>query len=207
MNLLCDLARKYGTDKGGNHLIAGDTCHNYTKIYDALLSDRRENVRRVLEIGVLYGQSLRMWEEYFPHASIFGVDSNADCQRYDSVRTRVFLADQSSEDSLHQMVDAIWAKYGPGFFDLIVDDGSHVEAHQILTAKTLLPYLKPDGLYVIEDLDFDCQPQRYGDQLDLNRYKWVAYPCGQGLGKAHCHPNCPACHGAEGEFLLVVQHV
>ncbi len=39
-------------------------------------------------------------------------------------------------------------------FDVIIDDGSHVTEHQILTAECLLPRLNPGGVYVIED----CYP-------------------------------------------------
>src|SRR5438067_9360832 len=76
---LCVLARKYGTDKGGWHMLAGDTCHNYTPTYHHMFGTRRLSVRNVLEIGVNYGPSLRMWEEYFPNADIYGLDSNTAC--------------------------------------------------------------------------------------------------------------------------------
>jgi hypothetical protein len=42
--------------------------------------------------------------------------------------------------------------YLRGRFDLIIDDGSHVVADQIATARYALPLLAPDGIYVIEDV-------------------------------------------------------
>ena len=38
--------------------------------------------------------------------------------------------------------------------DIIIDDGSHASVHQHLTLGVLFPALKPGGLFVIEDLDW-----------------------------------------------------
>ena len=44
-------------------------------------------------------------------------------------------------------------KFEPNSFDYIIDDGSHVAAHQILTFQLLFDHLlKDSGLYFIEDL-------------------------------------------------------
>lgn len=193
---LCELARKYGTDKGGWHTIAGETCHVYTPAYYALLGEHTQKVRSVLEIGVNQGCSLRMWRDLFPKAMIYGIDSNA-ASLFTEERIQCVAADQGNAASLLSAM----ATLGEPRFDLIVDDGSHEETHQVLSCRTLMPFLEPNGLYVIEDITFDCQPERYGDQLG---YPWTAINVGVGIGKAHCYNDCPRCHGAEGERLLVV---
>ncbi len=38
-------------------------------------------------------------------------------------------------------------------YDIIIDDGSHVPQHQIISLACLLPALNPGGLYIIEDLE------------------------------------------------------
>ena len=52
---------------------------------------------------------------------------------------------------------------------MIIDDGSHVPAHQLLGFKLLFPLIKPGGLYVIEDIEssyFDAEQVRiYGYSL------------------------------------------
>jgi hypothetical protein len=201
LTYLCELARKYGTDKGGWHTIAGETCHVYTPAYYEMWEARRFDVRHVLEIGVNYGGSLRMWSEYFPAAQIFGLDSNAACL-FNEGRIKCLAADQNSGSSLATAL----AQMGLPKFDFIVDDGSHEPAHQLFSVNFLMPSLKQDGIYVIEDIHYDCQPEVHMVGLDP-AYKWEAINTGVGIGKAHCWDQCPKCHGAEGERLLKVTHV
>src|SRR5258707_12788916 len=63
---LPDIALRDGSDKAW--------CHHYTHRYAPLFQPIRAQPIRLLELGVKDGASLRMWREYFPHASIFGDD-------------------------------------------------------------------------------------------------------------------------------------
>lgn len=197
---LCELARKHGTDKGGRHLLAGETCHEYTPIYWDLLNGQREDVLRVLEIGVNYGPSVRMWEDFFPNAEIVGLDSNAEAL-FHAGRIHCYAADQGREDSLlaalvaaggHILDDKVHAQE----FDLIVDDGSHEDHHQILSAQVLLPFLSADGVYVIEDLNVDCQPNKIAYPIlehmkkQGEEFLFDCFVCEPGMGKAMCGCDC-----------------
>jgi hypothetical protein len=61
-------------------------------------------------------------------------------------RTYIYTIDQSSETDLARLT----AEQGP--FDVIVDDGSHLNAHQILTFGKLFDAVTDCGLYIIEDV-------------------------------------------------------
>lgn len=39
-----------------------------------------------------------------------------------------------------------------GNYDVIIDDGSHVKEHQMIAARTLMPYLAVGGVYIVEDV-------------------------------------------------------
>ena len=56
--------------------------HNYLGKYEFFLQRFRYQPIRLLELGVFKGASLRMWQEYFPHVEIFGVDIAADARKY-----------------------------------------------------------------------------------------------------------------------------
>jgi predicted O-methyltransferase YrrM len=137
---LCALAVQYGTDKWGKH--------TYTTVYHNLFKDRREQVHKVLEIGVLGGASLRMWRDYFPHAMVYGIDNNRDALFTEDRITTVY-ADQHQLTDLEATIGTIG-----GDFDLIVDDGSHFSDEQILTANFFKQYLAPNGVLIIEDVKF-----------------------------------------------------
>ena len=100
----------------------------------------------MLEVGVLGGASVRMWQDYFQKGEIIGADLNEDVRRYADGRISIEIIDQSNPDDLDRL-----AKRGP--FDLVLDDGSHVWQHQILTFQKLMPILNPGGYYILEDLD------------------------------------------------------
>lgn len=154
--MLDELAIKYGTDKSSKE-------HNYTPIYEDLLGYKRDKIFKVLEIGVKRGASLKMWEEYFPNANIYGIDIESRVIEGDRIYTAV--ADQSDKASLLDAMNHI--ENDLNAFDLIIDDGSHKKEHQLVSLETLLPCLKDDGLYIIEDL--------YDDTFPLKGYKhWFA---------------------------------
>ena len=149
MSVLCDIASKWGTDKATTLIarvpmeVSG---HGYTPYYHELFADKRESVKKVLEIGIDVGRSLFMWQEYFPNALIIGLDADPG-RLIDGGRIRSMLCDQGDLESLRRVKDSV----GLGF-DLILDDGSHDPIHQILTAKMLVPLLGPKGIYIIEDV-------------------------------------------------------
>ena len=149
---LLELMRKHRTDKAD---------HRYDIPYAFFLSERRHQVRKILELGVKRGESLRLWEEFFPEADIYGVDINEKWSRSASPRSRVFIGDQADESLLHKVSEAA------GFqFDLIVDDGSHLSDHQVASLRYLWQFLKPPhGIYAIEDLNAAVKyPQEFSHQ-------------------------------------------
>jgi hypothetical protein len=137
--------------------------HDYAATYLELLSDRP--IRKILEIGIgpgalfhpeqVTGAGLHFWSELFPDAHVFGVDKNP-ALLINEGRIRSYLCDQSDAKQLAHLAavlteDASITDPAAGF-DLIIDDGSHLPADQVLTANALLPLLSPTGVYVIEDV-------------------------------------------------------
>ncbi|MBM7775485.1 8-demethyl-8-alpha-L-rhamnosyltetracenomycin-C 2'-O-methyltransferase [Actinokineospora baliensis] len=148
------LAVLCGTDKWS-------ALHHYTQHYEHHLSPQRDQMLRILEIGVggnreahTGGNSLRMWKHYFPRAIIYGIDI-FDKRGVDEARLATFRADQSHQDELIEVAQAI------GQVDVIIDDGSHLSSHVIASFTTLFPYLRDGGLYFIEDLHASLWAPRF----------------------------------------------
>ena len=148
---LCEIGFKYRTDK--TPLIK----QNYTPFYYHLLKDKP--IRKLLEVGVgcpetmeirnyRTGASLYMWRDFFPGAQIYGADINAQCIFKDE-RIETFLCDETKEEDLVNLIK----KTGPDI-DLFIDDASHLEEHQKYMCQTLMPLLKKDVMYIIEDVNY-----------------------------------------------------
>jgi hypothetical protein len=133
------LAKKGKSDKG----FPG---HWYTENYERFLRAWKDRPIRICEIGIAGGGSLVMWQGYFPNASIYGIDI-ADSTRFENDRVKTCIADQSKREQLKSCMD----RFG-GLFDLIIDDGGHSMEQQQVSFGFLFPYLRPGGLYSIEDL-------------------------------------------------------
>ena len=132
---------KQGTDKASVH-------HNFLVFYERFFHElRAQTDLKLLEIGVYEGASVRTWESYFSHATIVGVDINLDAKQHASDRVIIEHADQSNIASLTKLA----LDHGP--FDILIDDGSHQWDHQITSLRTLYPFLKPGGYYIMEDID------------------------------------------------------
>jgi hypothetical protein len=152
---LCMLGKKYFVDKtpcfGG---------HSYTPEYHKLLKNIKHNTNNILEIGIgniplmkplvnesyIPGASLRMWRDYFPHANVIGCDI-LESVLFTEERIKTFITDQSNENSLNNLTHNIGKE-----LDIIIDDGSHIQEHMVISFKTLWKTIRKGGLYIIEDI-------------------------------------------------------
>lgn len=147
---LDELAHKYRTDKS-------TAWHGYSLMYAKHFDHVRNQPITFFEIGTAGGGSARMWEEYFTHpqAQLYTADIDPNMAQgiQDLPKTKFFTLDQSDATALTQVAESVKE------FDIIIDDGSHISSHQITSFKTLFPYVKRGGIYVVEDLLFSYHPE------------------------------------------------
>jgi hypothetical protein len=102
---------------------------------------------KVLEIGIYSGGSLEMWRSYFGNeCHIYGVDIEEACKAYESENVTVFIGDQEDPD--------FWTRFNQQVqgIDVLIDDGGHTPNQQMVTLEQMLPYLRPGGVYLCEDV-------------------------------------------------------
>jgi hypothetical protein len=137
------------------------THHGYERFYDHFLIPLKYKNINVLEIGVDDLRSLKMWLDFFPNASIYGLDINEKEFNYE--RGTIFKGDQSKKTDLKKVVK----KIGKCMF--IIDDGSHVPEHQLKTFNYLFnECLDYGGVYIIEDIETSYwkKSELYGYPID-----------------------------------------
>jgi hypothetical protein len=149
MTELCEIAYKYKTDK------CPQIFHSYTPFYYELLKDKRESFKKILEFGIgifsrtpgyVLGAGLRMWRDFFPNANIYGADINED-GLFEDDRIQTSICDERKVEDIKSLIDNIGSD-----IDLIIDDASHKTTDQLFLLYHLMPLLKDDVLYVIEDV-------------------------------------------------------
>jgi hypothetical protein len=138
MTNLNRIALSYGTDKSSDY-------HNYCEKYANYLPFERYSELNIMEIGVLNGQSIKTWKDYFYRANILGIDINPDCKQFEDNKIKIEIGSQADRDFLQQIKDA----YAP--FDMILDDGSHMNSHVIFSFEHLFDSVKSGGVYIVED--------------------------------------------------------
>jgi len=154
------LATIHGSDKWGAHW--------YTQHYNFHFAAIRKRKMKVFEIGVggydspyMGGNSLRMWKDYFPNSRIYSLDIY-DKSPLNEPRITIFKGSQDDE----QILSKINQQHGP--FDIIIDDGSHINHHVIKSFEVLFPLLKDGGIYAIEDTQTSYLESFGGDAVNLN---------------------------------------
>lgn len=147
------LGLKYNTDKHDiNHTHSNKS---YLDEYEEYFLNIKDDVKTVFEIGVLNGSSLKMWEEYFKNADIWGLDINPESNKYYGERIRVITGSQIDKFAINNIAPN-------QNFDIVIDDGSHLVDHIIESFNLIFPRVKSGGFYIIEDLG--CT---YGDNTPL----------------------------------------
>lgn len=134
---LDQIGLKYNSDKTSEF-------HNYLEFYEKSLESTRYSRNNIMEIGILNGDSLKILSEYFENSTIYAFDIQ-DKSHLATDNIKIFTGDQSDRSFLEKTFEN-------EYFDLILDDGSHVMEHQQISIGCLFKKLKSGGIYIIEDL-------------------------------------------------------
>lgn len=139
------LAVRFGTDKRS---------HGYLPHYEHLLGPRRAESLDLLEIGVGSGYSVRTWLAWLPAAQVHGLDLEVAAYEAGGIteavpgghgRLTLWRGDQADHCKLVRL-------FPPSSLDVVIDDGSHRVADQLVSCLALWPALRSGGLYFIEDV-------------------------------------------------------
>ena len=189
MTHLCDLAIKYGTDKGPAY-------HNYTPTYFNMMCGTELLTRKVVEIGVMMGNSVKMWLDFFPDASIYAIDKDPEAfarlskTNHTQLRRVIRLWGDEEDPSL-------WDRIGSEV-DYVIDDGSHIPEHQMRMFERNFWRLSTGGLWIIEDTHCSFHVNFNGTAMGDDRlYPWLnKHIVAQQMGG-----------GDTGNFYKAVEHL
>lgn len=164
---LCELGRKYDTDKSSQRYRVTNQrhCHPYTLFYDGLFKNKKEEPLKIAELGILDGGSLLMWREYFKNAQIVGFEYNDNLianfrKRFNNNRISLFNINVNNKDSISSAFHNVNMQY-----DIIIEDTTHQFEDQIRVIENAYTYLKPGGIMIIEDIFKSYDEKNYINRL------------------------------------------
>lgn len=178
---LDSLGLRFGTDKAS-------ATHDYLRFYEFFLAPLREHEFTLLELGVgpphNMGKSLLMWHEYFPKAMIVGVDNRPETRSVEEGRISIEIGNLARVDFISYLAST----YRPA---VVIDDASHLWAHQVLALENLFWALLPGGIYILEDINtsFGDLAARYGVGQYVDTYSYVSVLACLVCGRANPHPS------------------
>jgi hypothetical protein len=125
-----------------------DKWESYLSVYEDIFSRWRDKKINLLEVGIQNGGSLETWATYFCNANLLvGCDIDERCSglRYEQGHIRIVVGDVNNSNTFQKILAIA------NDFDIVIDDGSHKSNDILETFFRYFQFVKPGGLYVIED--------------------------------------------------------
>jgi hypothetical protein len=140
------------------------------RAYEDLLAPLRNEPFALLELGVADADSIVMWREGFPRATIVGVDLELPDV---DLGPRVHLARGDQSD--RELLGSLREEFAPEGFRVVIDDASHLGTVSARSLRALfVDHVQPNGLYVIEDWETGFMPSeawpdgsKYDGRVDI----------------------------------------
>lgn len=157
--------------------------NGYLDKYEMFLRPFREKSFNLLELGVFFGGSTKLWSEYFSQAQIYGVDIMPECRQFEGGNIHVITADLGDEAALRSL-----RSIQPS---IIIDDASHLWSHQIMGICALYDCLPSGGIYIMEDLATSVNPYMFPEYQDypMDAYTFCERVARVVAGRCPCTPD------------------
>lgn len=135
------------------------TAHNYIPTYEKHMT--RTDGITLVEVGVMRGHSIKMWNEYFTNSKIVGLDISLKNLEFEL--DNVYECDGTDPRALDRCL--------PGWtFDYAIDDGSHFVKDQLSFIDVFLPRMNSNGVLFIEDIAGDGALAAIESRLSSSNY-------------------------------------
>lgn len=142
----------------------------YDRVYSKYFKDVKNDSLSILEIGILHGYGIYAWQRYFVNSKIYGIDNDFSFYKHHNnvIETKHPIIKKAKLYNIDSTKEDDWLQFYGKQFDIIIDDGDHHPDSQLKTFVFGWPYLKPGGLYFIEDIG-----HRYGEEGLLKLSKTI----------------------------------
>ena len=162
--VVIDAPGNYARYKDSDHVLYMHKSVGQVNAYISLARDLERSGRRMrdcLEIGVFRGGSAVFLHELFGLSRLVCIEKysrpipllEAFAATHPTLRA-FYGVDQADAGRLRQII----LEQFPDGLDLVIDDASHLYEESRISFETAFPFLRPGGLYIIEDWPWAHQP-------------------------------------------------
>ena len=148
---------------------SSDKYEHYFAIYDHIFSKFYGKNITYLEIGVQSGGSLEVARKLFGSGStIIGVDIDPKCKELErsKVADHIIIGSQGDKEVIAKI-----RSLAPQI-DVLIDDGSHTQAHMVGTFVSLFHNIREEGVYIIEDTHTIYSPTHQQSFFGISVYDY-----------------------------------
>ncbi len=149
-----DLFSFYKTDKAKYIKSDKTNGHGFSEFYEKHFFNLRDKKLKILEIGSYSGASAAAFSKYFINSEIYCLDVNLTKFLFQSDKIYPFGVDVTNFKMIEKFFNKIDFKNKLEYFDIIIDDGSHLLSHQLKSINYFFKYVRKGGFYVVEDFRF-----------------------------------------------------
>jgi hypothetical protein len=129
-----------------------NTTHSYLPLYQYLLESKKETAKNVLEVGINTGGSIKLWNDFFTNANVYGLDIMPIKDIREDIKNNKKIILYASTNA-----------YDYDFFithflnknikcDFMLDDGPHSLESMKTFIKLYSNIMTDDGILIIEDV-------------------------------------------------------
>jgi hypothetical protein len=126
-----------------------NSTHSYIDyFYEREFSKYRDKEITLVELGVMHGGSIKLWDLYFSNATIYGLDIE--------VKNKAFENFCKYKENIHYIIgDSYTTEIADKIpeFDIFIDDGPHDLMSQMNSIKLYLSKMNNGGIFIIEDIE------------------------------------------------------
>ena len=133
------------------------------EFYDRILSPKKDQVSKLLEIGIFNGNSLELWRNYFLNAQIEGADVH-QCNR-------IMGQERITQQIGNAYTLEFLARFEKESYDVVIDDGPHSFETMSFFLTHYITLLKPGGVLILEDIINSDWTPKLLSLIDNTKYK------------------------------------
>ena len=129
-----------------------NTIHSYLPLYQNLLIKKKQTAKNVLEVGICFGGSIKLWSDFFINANVYGLDIIHIDNVWEGIKNKDNIILYTSKNAYNEDFFIANFLYKNIKCDFMLDDGPHTLESMKEFIRLYSQIMTDDGILIIEDV-------------------------------------------------------